>query len=124
MDIKNETLPHAGGFIVSELGTFSRDKIVIQAGQILQAGTVLGKLTGSNAGDYTRLDPGASDGSEAAAAILYADVDATAGDTDATGFLRGPAEVHDGRLVFASSVTVPQRAAAIAELAALDIIAR
>lgn len=69
-----------GEFIVSEAnGTLSRSSIVIVSGQDLAAGTVLGKITAS--GKYKAYSNAAGDGSETAAGILYAAVDASAADT-------------------------------------------
>jgi tRNA U55 pseudouridine synthase TruB len=124
MNVKNETLPHAGGYIRTELGTYSREIVTINLGQKLQAGAVLGKLTGSDAGQYAAYDNGASDGSEQAAGILYDDVDATDADVKGVAHVRGPMEVHNGRLVFATGQDQAAQDAAIVDLAALDIIAR
>lgn len=119
---KIETLPHDGGFIVSELGTYSREIITIVSGQNLQAGAVLGKITAS--GKYTAYDNGASDGEEAAAGVLFGDIDATDGDVEGTGFLRGPGELHEGRLVFDSGQDGAAIAAGKVDLVALDFILR
>jgi hypothetical protein len=111
-----------GEFIGSEAnGTRSREVVTILSGETVTGGAVLGKVTAS--GKYVPLDPGASDGSEAAAAIAYEDCDASAADTDVTVIVRD-AEVKTDALVWASGVTAPQQATAIAELAALGIIAR
>ena len=122
MQPKIELLPHDGGFIVSELGTYSREIITIISGQNLQAGAVLGKITAS--GKYTAYDNAASDGEEAAAGVLFGDIDATDGDEEGAGVLRGPAELHEGRLVFDSGQDGAAIAAAKVDLAALDFILR
>jgi hypothetical protein len=113
---------HAGEFIVSEgNGTISRETITVLSGEILKAGAVLGKVTLS--GKYQALDPAAMDGSQAAAAVLYDAVDASAGDADGVGILR-LAEVHTDELVWPDGITAGEKTTAIGELAALTIIAR
>jgi hypothetical protein len=70
---------HTAEFLVSEApGTLSRDTVTIVTGQNRKAGDVMGKITAS--GKYKIYDNAAVDGSEVAAGILWADVDATAAD--------------------------------------------
>lgn len=131
---------YAGEFIVSEgNGAISREAITILAGHMLEAGTVLGRLTSSIKfdavppgtpatkiaadGTYTILDPTASDGSETAAAILYDTVDASGGDTEGVAIVR-LAEVHANELVWPDSITVEEQVAALGDLVARSIIAR
>ncbi|WP_135469823.1 head decoration protein [Crenalkalicoccus roseus] len=110
---------HAGEFIVSEAnGSRSRDAIVTATGT-LEAGTVLGRITSS--GKYVILAPGASDGSQTAAGILYEAVSGT--DQKAVAVVRD-AEVSGPGLVWPGSITGPQKATAIAQLAALGVIVR
>ena len=107
--------PRAYSFLLSEApGTLSREEVTILSGETLTAGTVLGKISAS--GKYVAYDDGATDGSEVAAAILTADVDASAGDQLATVIAR-LAEVDENKLVGAD-------ANGIADLAANLIIAR
>jgi hypothetical protein len=113
---------HAGEFIVAEgNGTISRESVTLLSGEHLDAGAVLGKVTAS--GKFKALDPAAIDGSEAAAAILYDAVDASAADTDGVAIVR-LAEVHGGELVWPDGITAGERTTALGELAALTIIAR
>jgi Bacteriophage lambda head decoration protein D len=113
---------YAGEFVVSEgNGTISRETITVLAGETLQAGAVLGKITAS--GKYKELDPAAVDGSEAAAGILYDAVDASAADAEGVAIVR-LAEVNAAELVWPAAITAPQQATALGELAALTIIAR
>jgi hypothetical protein len=105
----------AGEFLLSEgNGSISRETITLISGQDLAAGTVLGKITAS--GKYTEYSDGAADGSETAAAILYDNVDASAGDKDAVVIARY-AEVSTAMLTASD-------AAGIIDLATLGIIAR
>lgn len=111
---------HAGEYIVSEAtGTRAREVVTLTdtAGT---AGMVLGKL---DAGGYVQLDPTADDGSEVAAAVLFDNVDASANDKAAVVTARD-SEVKAAALTWPAGITAPQKAAALAELAALGIIAR
>lgn len=111
---------HAGGFILSEAsGQRSREKVTILSGEVLSAGAVLGKITAS--GKYVQYDDdGTDDGRRTAAAVLYADVDASAGDTAATAVVRD-AEVNGEELGWKSDDEV---AAGTADLLAVGIIVR
>ncbi len=63
---------HAGEFLLSEAGgTRSRDEITLAATTVnLPAGQLLGKVTAT--GEHAPYDPLATDGTEAAAGILWA----------------------------------------------------
>jgi head decoration protein D len=113
---------YAGEFIVSEgNGSISREVITVLSGETLEAGAVLGKITAS--GKYKALDPAAVDGSEAAAAILYDGVDASAADTEGVAIVR-LAEVNATELVWPAGITGGEKTTGLGELAALNIIAR
>lgn len=73
MTIKTEGF-HAGEFLLSEAnGTRSREEITLAAtAVVLPAGQLLGRVTAS--GHYAAYNPAAADGSEAAAAVLWAPV--------------------------------------------------
>jgi len=106
---------HAGEFLLSEgNGRISRETITLVSGQNLSAGTVIGKITAS--GKYTEYADANVDGSEVAAMILYANVDATDVDKEAVAIARF-AEVS------AVSLTGSD-ASGLADLLALGIIAR
>ena len=91
------------------------------SGETLEAGAVLGKVTAS--GKYKALDPAETDGSEAAAGILYGGVDAAAADAEGVAIVR-LAEVNAAELVWPDGITAGEKTTALGELAALDIIAR
>lgn len=99
----------------------NRETVTLLSGQNLGVGAVLAK---NGAGKYLLQAPAASDGTEVVAGVLLFAADATAGDTKCVILARGPAVVADGALVFAGGITVNQRAAAIAGLASLGIVAR
>lgn len=115
MAIKTESR-HVGDFLISEAnGTRSREEVVVASGEgALVAGTVLGKITAS--GKYAAYDNAAADGTQAAAAVLYAGVDAAAADAAAVIIVRD-AEVVEAYLTGID-------AAGKADLAALGIIVR
>lgn len=100
----------------------NRETVTLISGQNLKCGAVLGKITAG--GKYTLHAGGASDGSQNAAGVLLFDCDASAADAKCVVLARGPAVVSDGALIFAGGVTAPHRAAAIAALATLGIVAR
>lgn len=111
-------------FLASEgNGTRSREVVTLAEGQSVKAGAVLGKLT--SGGKYVALTPGASNGSQTAAAIAYEATDATDGDTSITVIAR-EAEVYLAKLVWPDAITGGQITTAIGQLAALNgpIIAR
>jgi hypothetical protein len=115
---------HAGGFLVWEvMRDFTRETVTIASGAgKLEPGTVLGKIT--TGGKYTLLTPGASNGSQNAAGILWAGVDATDADAAGVVILRGPAIANRSEILFPEGATDPQIATATAALAALGILLR
>jgi hypothetical protein len=111
---------HAGEFLLSEAnGNRSRENVTVVSGQVLDAGTVVGKVTAT--GKYAIYSNGASDGTEVAAGVLLNAVDASGGDTDGVIIARD-AEVIADSLIFESGGTATT--AGIADLAAIGIIAR
>ena len=115
---------HAGGFLVWEvLRDYTRETITVVSGAgKLEPGTVLGKIT--TGGKYTGLAPAATNGSQNAAAILWAGVDASSADAPGVVVLRGPAIVNRHELVWPDGATETQITAATTALAALGIILR
>ena len=117
-----ETLPHDGGFMVSQAsGDRSRDAITVAAGQTLGAGAVLGRVTAN--GHYAVYNPAAMDGSQTAVGVLWGAVDASAAAAPGVGVLRD-AEVRRASLQWFAGATDPQQETGVAELAAVGIIAR
>lgn len=116
-----ETL-RAGEFILAEAnGTISREEVTILSGQVLAAGTVVGKVTAS--GKYIAYDDDNVDGSEVAAGILYAAVDAAGADKKGVIIARH-AEVVDALLTWASTNDAGDKTAGKVDLRALGIILR
>jgi hypothetical protein len=81
------------------------------------------KITVAAGTKYGPFDPAATDGREAAAALLFDDCDATSADTSAVAHTRY-CEVASSKLTWAATATSPQKAVALAQLRALGIVAR
>jgi len=115
---------HACGFLVWEvLRDYTRDTVTIASGVgKLEPGTVLGKI--ATGGKFTSLAPGATNGSQNAAGILWVGIDASAADAPGVALLRGPAIVNRHELVWPDGATEAQITAATTALAALGIILR
>lgn len=114
-----------GAYIVSEANASRSREVVVIAGGVAadyNPGTVLGQITASK--KFTILTPGATDGSQNAAAIYYG-----FGDALANGDLRAAAHVRDMEanglfLTWPAGITAPQLSAAMAALTALGILVR
>jgi Bacteriophage lambda head decoration protein D len=115
---------HAGGFLVWEvLRDYTRDTVTIASGAgKLAPGTVLGRIT--TGGKFTSLASAATNGSQNAAGILWAGVDATDADAPGVVVLRGPAIVNRHEIIWPEAATEAQITAATTALAALGIILR
>ena len=123
MSILTET-NHAGGFLVWEvLRDYTRRTVTIASGAgKLEPGTVLGKIT--TGGKFTKLTPAATNGSQNAAGILWAGVDASAADSPGVVVLRGPALVNRHEIIWPEGASEAQISAATTALGALGIILR
>ncbi len=115
---------HAGGFLVWEvLRDYTRETVTIASGAgKLEPGTVLGKIT--TGGKYTVLTPGATNGSQNAAGILWGSADAADSDAPGVVLLRGPAIVNRHEIIWPEGATEAQITAATTALAALGILLR
>ena len=116
--------PTTGGFLVWEvLRDYTRETVTLASGAgKLAPGTVLGRIT--SGGKYTVLTPGASNGSQNAAGILWGPADATDADAPGVVLVRGPALVNRHEIVWPEGITEGQTNTAIAALTALGIILR
>lgn len=113
---------HRGEFMVSEANGFrSREDITVLLGQNLVAGAVIAKVTAS--GKWMVLTPGAADGSQNAAGILYGAVNASAADAKGVVIARD-AEVNAGEIAWPAGISAPNKTTALAALAALGIVMR
>ena len=121
--------PGTACYLVSEAnGTRSRDVVTLAQGHNCLPGTVLGKVAAS--GKYVPVDPTngtgegeTPDGSHIAVVVLFAAVDATAGDKPAVITARD-AEVEAAALIWPAAITPTQKTAALGQLAAVGIVAR
>jgi head decoration protein D len=122
MVVKTYSNRQAGFFIVSEANrTRSRATIVVQQGQVLEAGAVL--ALNAATGRYAAYDNDGTAPRSAARAILFAAVDATDGPKEAVALVRD-CEVHGDEIVFAGSEDTGDKEAAYADLATHGIIVR
>lgn len=118
---------HSADFILHEGGmSYSRDTITIASGVgIVAPGTVLGKITAS--GKFIPAPAAGvvgSEGAEVGVAISIHGVDATSADV-ATVAVARYAVVNANQLTYDTSVnTDPEKAAKVAELKAVGILAR
>jgi hypothetical protein len=77
----------------------------------------------AKAGCYTQHDPAAKNGAQVATAILFDAIDASVTDGKQTITARDT-EVNAAELVWITGISAPQKTAALAQLAARDIIGR
>ena len=105
---------------------YSRDSVTVAAGQTLVLGTVVGAVvdTATATTKVVQLDPAATDGSEIAAGVLTADVDAAAADRTDGIVISRHAIVADHALIWPVGVMPVQKAAAKLQLKALGILVR
>jgi len=115
---------YPGGFLIWEvLRDYTRETVTLASGAgKLAPGTVLGKIT--TGGKYTTLAPGASNGSQNAAGILWGHADATDADAPGVVLIRGPAIVNPHEITWPEAATEAQIATATTALAALGIVLR
>lgn len=111
---------HTGEHIVSEAnGARAREQGVLAAGN-LPAGAVLA-LNGD--GHYVQLAPGATDGTENAKAVLYANTDASESPQPCVVHARA-CEVHGEALTWPDGATEQQIEAGINDLVGRGVIVR
>lgn len=114
--------PGTASYLVSEAnGTRSREVVTVAKGHQLQPGAVLGAVEAT--GQFVPVDPTATDGSETAVAVLFAEVDSTDAERAAVVTARD-AEVAAHALGWPAGMTEPQKSTALAKLAARGIVAR
>ena len=115
---------HAGGFLVWEvLRDYTRETVTLVSGAgKLAPGTVLGRIT--TGGKYTILTPGASNGSQNAAGILWGPVNAIDADAPGVVILRGPVIVNRHEIIWPEGASEAQITTSTTALAALGIILR
>ena len=101
---------------------YSRKNITVVSGQNLATGTVLGKIT--TGGKYAAYDNDATDGTQTAAGILTAAVNASAADAPGVAIVRHAIAAKE-QLIFGAGVTTQgEKDAAYADLEAIGILCR
>lgn len=120
MPLKANTL---SAFIkAEEEQSYSRKYITVASGQNLAIGTVLGKITAS--GKYAAYDNDAVDGTQTAAGILTAAVNASAADAPGVAVVREAIAAKE-QLIFGAGVTTQgEKDAAYVDLEAIGIVCR
>jgi hypothetical protein len=116
---------HLGDLLKYEAPNFySRDEVVVGAGQTLALGAVVGRVT--TTGEIVALDPTASDGRENVAGVLIEAVTVPRGEGHRrrSVIVARHAMVFGGALVLPTSLTPEQTATALAQLAALGVLVR
>lgn len=101
---------------------YSRDVATVAAGQNLVLGTVVGRETAT--AKLKALDPVATDGTEIAAGVLAADVDATLIDRDDALLIARHAIVARSALIWPAGITPTEQAAAITQLETRGVLVR
>ncbi|MGO1069730.1 head decoration protein [Lysobacter sp. CA199] len=101
---------------------YSRDQVIVAAGQVLALGQVVGRITAT--GEVAAVDPTATDGREVAAGVAVVPI-TTAAEPSPDGLIVARhATVADHALVWPRAVTPEQRAAATAQLRAIGVLVR
>jgi hypothetical protein len=101
---------------------FSREQVTVTAGQNLELGAVVGRVTAT--GKLKRFDPVGTDGTEDVAGILLGAVDATLIERDDALLLARHAIVASNAVVWPAGMNAEQMAAAIAALEVRGILIR
>lgn len=101
---------------------YSRDQVTVAAGQNLELGAVVGRVTAT--AQIKRFDPAATDGTETPVGLLLEPVDAALADYPDAVMLARHGIVASGAVVWPEGITVPQQAAALAALETRGILIR
>ena len=101
---------------------YSRDEVVVAAGQSLALGAVVGRVTATH--EIVALDPTANDGRETIAGVLIEAVVTAATERKRSVIVSRHALVFGGALVLPTTLTSEQTTAALAQLTALGIVVR
>ncbi|MBN8214285.1 MAG: head decoration protein [Xanthomonadales bacterium] len=101
---------------------YSRDEVIVAAGQTLALGAVVGRVTATH--EIVVLDPTANDGREAVAGVLIEAVVTARNERKRSVIVSRHALVFGGALVLPTTLTSEQTTAALAQLTALGIVVR
>lgn len=91
------------------LNIVNEDIVIASGAGVLDAGTVIGKITAS--GKYNVHDPAGTGGVELASnvAILFHSVDATAADVKTVATVRGPSTINGNDLTYKAAMSAPNK---------------
>ena len=101
---------------------YSRDEVVVAAGQTLALGAVVGRVTATH--EIVALDPTANDGRETVAGVLIEAVVTARNERKRSVIVSRHALVFGSALVLPTTLTSEQTTAALAQLTALGIVVR
>ncbi len=101
---------------------YSREQVTVVAGQNLELGAVVGRITAS--AKFKVFDPAATDGSELPAGILLGACDATLIDRDDALLLARHGMVASNAVVWPAGITVEQKTTALAQMSSLGVLVR
>jgi hypothetical protein len=101
---------------------YSREQVTVVAGQNLELGAVVGRITAS--AKFKVFDPAATDGSELPAGILLGACDATLIDRDDALLLARHGMVASNAVVWPAGITTEQKTTALAQMSSLGVLVR
>ena len=101
---------------------YSRDEVIVAAGQTLALGAVVGRVTATH--EIVALDPTANDGRETVAGVLIEAVVTARTERKRSVIVSRHALVFGGSLVLPTTLTSEQTTAALAQLTALGVLVR
>ena len=101
---------------------YSRDEVIVAAGQSLALGAVVGRVTSTH--EIVAIDPAANDGRENVAGVLIEAVTTSATERRRSVIVARHALVFGGSLVLPTTLTSEQTTAALAQLTALGVLVR
>lgn len=101
---------------------YSREQVTVAAGQNLELGAVVGRITAS--AKFKVFDPAATDGSELPAGILLGACDATLIDRDDAMLLARHGMVASNAVVWPAGITTEQKTTALAQMSSLGVLVR
>lgn len=101
---------------------YTRETVVIKAGQKLEAGSLLGKVTEDS--KCTLPTTGEDDGSKRVVGVLLKSVDTTTGDREGVILCRGPAIIIENSLKYDKKATEEDVLGYIKDLENLGILVR
>jgi hypothetical protein len=101
---------------------YSRDQVTVAAGEALELGAVVGRVTAT--AKIKRFDPSATDGTETPAGLLLEAVDTSLADHPDGLMLARHGIVASYAVVWPAGITPEQKAAAIAALETRGILIR